>query len=795
MLGLAPLARAVLADHGQFLRLGMGSSQFSLSGSAAGASGGNAGVTGNIAIHGASFATGAATLRTDGVLALSGKASATAAAQAGTYGDLALAGHGSGAVLGQTAADPEILLQTAADGEAKAQAGITGQLILSRQVGGETHVQGDGTRSLSLFGDSAGLSGVRTASEGVLGLVAIGQADATIQASGLDATGVTGAGTSATGLVSRMGSEVAVHGSGFGVSLSPLSVNVTDLFDFEGLAAAEVSVRGDGTHPAALSGKSQMQAAVAGSSAAHVDMALVSAAPLSMPVTARSAVLLSGSARAVAQAVGFASADMSLPGSSRSLLRLEASAARALRLRGIAATDSGITGAALGSFGVSCTLSAGTEIAADAIRAISPQGQSVGQTATYGAVADAVTAFGGVAKAASANSADLASSLEVSGGSEADLSIVSDLIHALQVALSASASAPLQAASQSKIGANGKANIAISIASTALGPITIASKASCEVLPRAEIRALIAFERSTEAAAQIDATSARMIVVALNALAAGALSARAVGTVFLGGHALAALPAHAEAAFLVDLDGNAKAENRSDAACLSRLNLAAVSRADASVGAAGFTAFDVAAAGEASARVFGESLNRLPMVGDSATIAPLSAYVENGAFEFELTSRAEAASRSLATGRMALTGVGRCRVASNSHAAGAFGIMRAGVGDVFVAAQSARVITLLGQSHVAIVSAAAARTPIKVVTSLQAQAIISAVFEQEVISASGGSTAISSISGIALPDLWRIVSVSQGFRAPPALRRLARPNEHQGGSLMPSLRSGRILRG
>ena len=795
MFGFAPLACAPLADHGRAQSLGTITGGVSLNGT----TGSRTLTTGDAAsifgLGGASTATVPASLHALSDFTLSGDTSAAAAAQAEAERAFTVAGHSAVAVFAQLGARAVVPLPGDARCEIGSEASIDCGFVVDRRLDVETAIFGEGARVLPLFGYNAGQISARAASGGAVLLSGVGLSGAAIAASGIAGISVEGAGSGASTISVDLRSSVTVDGLGTGVSLVLLFLHVGGSFGIEGAAEGQVATQGESGQTADLSGFARKQAAVAGTSTVPVDMGLASAAAMGVLATARPAVPLNGDGRAVANLQSTASIDLPVPGATSGLLPVRAAAAYNFTVQVRSATVGSLTGIAVGALEVTRKLGAEVAILSDAARDMPLQVQSVGQIAAQASLLCDAPVLSGVAEAFMASSAHLVSRLGLSGLATARNGIRSDASSDVEVGVSASVSAARQVTSEGSAGLSGTSGVQTKVSSATQAPMPLGGTAKGNLAMTARAQGNIAFARRTLAVAHIDAASKRILPFALNARAKSVLSAQAAASVSLYGQAGAILPANAAVSRTLELIGTTTAIGGVAAVGQSGVELNGIAQAGAPIGADGHGVLSISSASVTETEIAGGSARSLRLGGSSIVLVSLAAGAGGGKVDLGLGAALGVAAQAVATGTMALDGVMRSHVALFGATTGSVVLTRFGVGDVAIASQSARVIIILGRASLAIASTGLAGGPLGIASDLRTRTKIGAQLEIQAFMPAGTGTAVGLVAGAVQQSNWPLAGSSLGFRAPPALQRLAPPNTRQGGSLMPSLRSGRILRG
>jgi hypothetical protein len=796
MFGFAPLACAPLADHGRAQTLGTITGGVSLDGT----TGSRTLTTGDAAsilgLGGASTATVSASLQALSPFALSGDTSAAAAAQAEAERAFTVAGHSAVAVFAQLGARAVVSPLGDARGEISSLASIDGGFVVDRQMDAETAIFGEGARVLPLFGNSGGQISARAASGGALLLSGVGLSEAKIAASGTAGIGVEGAGSGASAISVDLRSRVTVDGLGTGVSLVPLFLHVGGRFGIEGAAEGQVATQGESGQTADLSGFARKQAAVAGTSAVPIKIGLASAAAMGVGATASPVFLLKGDGRAAAYLRSAASTDLSLSGATSGLLPVRAEAACDFAVQGRSDALTSLTGTAVGALEVKRELGTKIAIVSDAARDMPLQGQSVAQIAAQGASLCDAPVLSGVAKALTASTAHLVSRLGLSGLATARNGIRSDASSDVEVGVSASASAARQVTAEGSAGLSGTSGVQTKVSSATQAPMPLSGTAEGNLAMTARAQGDIAFARRTLAVAHIDAASKRILPFALHARAKSVLSAQAAASVSLYGQAGAILPAQALVSSAVDLIGAATAIGEVAAVGQSGVELNGMAQAGAPIGADGHGVVSISSASMAETAILGGSARSLRLGGSSTVLVSLVAGAAGGKVDLRLSAAlGVAAAQAVSAGDIALDGVTRSHAALFGATTGFVVLARFGAGDVAITSESARLILFPGYARLAIASTGLASGQLVIGADLRARIKIGAQLEIQAFMPAGTGTAIGLVAGAVQQSDWPLAGSSLGFRAPPALQRLAPPNTRQGGSLMPSLRSGRILRG
>jgi hypothetical protein len=582
--------------------------------------------------------------------------------------------------------------------------------------------------------------------------------------------------------------------SGAAAASPTVQLLASGALDFAGVASGKTQAEATGAQAPALSGFVRGLVAASGSGASQNEFTLESAGQTFAPSRAGSAVLLAGHADSSAQLQGAASCILPLSGSGLGLLSVNMQAAGNHEVAGRGASFGQVAGGASGSFMVARDLAADIAIVSDAARAIPLQGQAAGKIASTALAGPAAILLSGTAIAMMPAYAHLASGFDLSGQAEAELQVRSDATFVIATGLIASASAPQQAKTVGSVGLSGVARVLTGGSGAALGLMSLGGAAKGKLSLEITAHATITVARSAVGVADVDAMSGRSLPFAVAARAGTALAVAVSAPLSVSGKGRAALTAHAAVNRAIDLAGAARTDAGVAAAGQSGFDLSGAAYAQASIGAEGRGAIARAATAVAETEIAGGSARSLHVAGSATGHIPLTAEAIGGRVNLKLSAALRVDARAGATGNVAFDAALRGQAVSSGAATGYVALTRAGAGDVAISSHSARVILFPGRASLAIASAGAANTLFAISPILLGCTTIGAGLEQNASVANGQGAAIVKSSGSARPGAWLMAGRSAAFRAPPALQRSEPPRTGLSGRLLSS-NSGRILRG
>jgi hypothetical protein len=580
-----------------------------------------------------------------------------------------------------------------------------------------------------------------------------------------------------------------------GTSQAPLFAQATSAVLIGGSAKLDAAVSGgaEAGNSLDLVGASDGGGAVSGAGVSAVDLALNFAGDTALPAAAGSAVPVTGDVSAsVAQAVSTADV-LLVAGTSSVGLPILATVEGEFTVEGYTAGFCGITISAQGEISVPRRLVTDVAIFADAARAVDLNGQGAARVASGVTSAIASITVSGTTTAAALALGDAATTMALSGKIKAKTSPASTLSGAFEVGLTASGTAPRQAAFGAVLAVGSSAGAITKVASAAFGDLATAWTATAAAELHGKASMAIAFTRDAAAVALIDATSARAIAFRLDALAQVDLAAGFIGQAPYFVAVRAAATSRAETADAVDLSGVASAQTDVQASTVPELKVAGSSASLATVGADSLGDFTIASAGEAEAAIIGVSARSLPLAGDAAANVQLLANVGGGTLDFGVTVAAAGNIHAVASRSISLAGLGRGNVSARAQADSVYVVTRAGAGDLAVVGQSARVVTLLGQASVATATMAAANTSLPVQATASSEVRLLSAVQQAPFGTSENSAAVINIDGSAQRTLWPVAGASIAFRAPPSQRRSAFVSAQQGGRVLSEPQGGGII--
>jgi len=462
-------------------------------------------------------------------------------------------------------------------------------------------------------------------------------------------------------------------------------------------------------------------------------------------------------------------------------------------MHGVAASIGGVTGASQATFDVTRSLAANLKIIANAARTIGLSGLGAAQTASTVSVSIASLTVSGTSTAAASLLGDAGGMLELSGKAAAQASPASEVSGAFEVGLTASGNAPRQAVFGAVLVVGGATAAVTDVASDAFGDLAPAGTAIAAVPLQAKASTAMAFTRDAAAAGLIDATSARVIAFGLNTLAHVDLAAGSVGQAPLHLASGAALATRAEMAVAVDLAGVASAQGGVKASGASVIKVVGTSASLAAVGADSLGAFTTTSAGETEAAVIGVSARSLPLIGDTAATAQLTADAVGGTLDLGLAFAAAGNIHAVASGAISLAGGGCSNIASKARMDRVFVVTRLGAGNLAVVGQSARVVTLLVQARAAMTTMAAANTSLPVHATASAEVRLLSSVQSAGFGTSEEFAVVIDTSGSVQQALWPIAGGSVAFLAPPSQRRGAFVSAQQGGGVLSKPQGGGVI--
>lgn len=326
-------------------------------------------------------------------------------------------------------------------------------------------------------------------------------------------------------------------------------------------------------------------------------------------------------------------------------------------------------------------------------------------------------------------------------------------------------------------------------------PLPLAGRMLADLAVSASAAGRITFARGSLGEVGIDAISAPGL--ALDLELAGALASR-------GGSAdTLAVSAASRAA--IALGGGLEDRLPFEAAAAMRAHVASLSGSALALGGTGRAriagkvwavgAVTVARDSDGEVAVSGKSRPALPIAGSAVLAGAVMGVAPDRIATIALLLRGSAAiSAAGETGLPTITAAGG-DLALRAQAAARFQVGRDGSADVDIAADAARIIAFPGRGVGTVANDAEAGSGVFTQANGTAATRVLLRLTGEAIHPQGTAQSSVTVRARLQREPMTALLLARGFRAPPGLRRRARPDTAQGGSVISHLRSGQILRG